>query len=194
MQYVTDHVDAAFLHQPPPRALPSSTVWRLVRARIAQRRFAILDPWMLLGLVVLGALALLYAPPIVFVVPAVLIIWRIVRGLLWLLRSVRDDMTMLREGQVITAEVRKLRPHHTLSGNIEGALIDCEIPVTPRRTYVGSVWLADGQEALHFAQQGHVEVLCLPHVPGTWRIIEDVSSQITYQRVGQAIDIPEDTA
>lgn len=192
MQYVTDHVDTAFLHQPPPRALPPSTIWRLIRARMMRRRFAILDPWMLLGMVVLGALALLHAPTILFVVPTVIIVWRVGQGMLWLLRSVRDDMAMLREGQVGIAEVRKLRPHHTPSGDIEGALIDCEIPVTPRRTYVGSVWLADGQEALHFAQQGHVEVLYLPRMPGTWRIIEDVSSQMLYQRVGPATDITED--
>ena len=191
MQYVTDYVDAAFLRQPLPRVLPRSTIWQLIRARVMRRRFAILDPWMLLGLVMLGILALFRAPSLLFVVPTVIIVWRVVRGMLWLSRSVRDDMAMLREGQVVIAEVRKLRPHHTPSGDIEGALIDCEIPVAPRRTYVGSVWLADGQEALHFAQQGHVEVLCLPRIPGTWRIIEHVSSQMLYQRVGPAAALPE---
>jgi hypothetical protein len=191
MQHVTDHVDVAFLRQPPPRVLPPHTLWDLVRTHALRRRFAFLDPWIVVGMVGLVALALLHAPSLTFVAPVALMLWRVGRGLWWLWRNVHDDMALLREGHVVTAEVRKLRPHLTLSGDIDGALIDCEIPVAPRRTYVGSVWLADGQEALHLAQQGHVEVLCLPHVPGTWRIIEDVSSQMLYQRVSPALDVHE---
>jgi hypothetical protein len=192
MQHVTDLVDAAFLRQPPPRSLPSHIMWSLVRAHARRRRFAFLDPWIVIGMVGLVALALLHAPALTFVAPVTLMLWRIGRGLWWLWRNVHDDTVLLRDGHVITAGVRKLRPHRAPGGDIEGALIDCEIPVAPRLTYVGSVWLADGQEALHLVEQGHVDVLCLPRVPGTWRIIEHVDSQMLYQRVGPAAALPDD--
>ncbi|HEU5012325.1 MAG TPA: hypothetical protein VFT66_07260 [Roseiflexaceae bacterium] len=191
MQHVTDHVDAAFLLQPPPRSLPPHTLWSLVRAHVSRRRFAFLDPLIIIGVVGLIALALFHAPWFTYAVLAILVLWRAGRGVLWLWRNVRDDSMLLREGHVVTADVRKLRPYRTPGGDIDGALIDCEIPVATRRTYVGSVWLADGREAQHLVEQGHVDVLRLPHVPGTWRIVEHVSSQILYQRVGPAAELPE---
>ena len=77
-------------------------------------------------------------------------------------------------------------------GEIDGALLACAIPVKPARTYVGSIWLADGHEALRLMHQGQLDVICLPRAPGTWRVIEPVQSQIRYDRVGPIPDIPRD--
>lgn len=190
MQHVIDHVDAAYLEQSPPRALPPSAVFSLTRSHMLRRRYAILDPRIILGVALFVALWLLGAPAFVLLVPVLIMLWQVGRGVYWLTRHVRDDVALLRKGQIITAEVQKLRPHRALNGNIEGALIDCVIAVAPRRTYIGSVWLADGQEALRLAQQGRVEVLCLPRAPGTWRIIEKPASAVLYERVGAMAEIP----
>ena len=85
-----------------------------------------------------------------------------------------------------------LRPYRTTLGAIDGALLDCAIPVAPRRTYVGSLWLANGAEALRIERQGRVEVICLPRTPGTWRVIEDVKSDIRYDRMGPIQQLPRD--
>ena len=77
-------------------------------------------------------------------------------------------------------------------GTIDGALLDCAIPVAPRRTYVGSIWLANGAEAQRLKHQGRVEVICLPRTPGTWRVIEDVKSDIRYDRMGAIQQIPRE--
>jgi len=80
--------------------------------------------------------------------------------------------------------VLRLRPHRSTSGAIDGAMLDCAIPIAPRRTYVGSIWLSNGAEAARLARQGRVEVICLPRTPGTWRVIEEVKSDIRYDRMG----------
>jgi hypothetical protein len=70
--------------------------------------------------------------------------------------------------------------------------LDCAIVVVPRRTYVGSIWFADGLEAARLSNRGRVEVICLPHAPGTWRLIEDVKSDVRYERIGPAQSIPQE--
>jgi hypothetical protein len=105
-------------------------------------------------------------------------------------RRAREDLALLREGLTIRAHVLGLRPYRTTLGAIDGALLDCAIPVAPRRTYVGSIWLSDGNEALRLARQGRIEVLCLPRTPGTWRVIESVKTDIRYDRRGPTQEIP----
>jgi len=85
-----------------------------------------------------------------------------------------------------------MRPHRNVLGEIDGALLDCAIVVAPRRTYVGSIWVADGIEAARLARQGRVEVICLPRTPGTWRLIEEIRSDVRYDRVGPMAQIPQD--
>jgi hypothetical protein len=57
---------------------------------------------------------------------------------------------------------------------------------------VGSIWVADGIEAARLARQGRVEVICLPRTPGTWRLIEEIRSDVRYDRVGPMAQIPQD--
>jgi hypothetical protein len=142
--------------------------------------------------VVLLVLFALRASTVLRLVPALLIILRLaIDGwLIW--RRLREDLALLRSGLIIRAHVLSLRPHRSTMGEISGALLDCAIPVAPRRTYMGSIWLADGAEALRLARQGRVEVLCLPRTPGTWRVIEDVKSDIRYDRMGPIQQIPQE--
>ena len=109
---------------------------------------------------------------------------------LW--RVVSEEIALLRRGLIVKAHILKLQPHRTITGEIDGALLACAIPVKPARTYVGSIWLADGHEALRLMHQGQLDVICLPRAPGTWRVIEPVQSQIRYDRVGPIPDIPRD--
>ncbi|HJZ46216.1 MAG TPA: hypothetical protein VKE41_03585, partial [Roseiflexaceae bacterium] len=125
-------------------------------------------------------------------VPVLIIVFRLAIDARQIWRHVSDDLALLRNGLTIRAHVLGLRPYRTTLGAIDGALLDCAIPVAPRRTYVGSIWLADGAEALRLERQGRLEVICLPRTPGTWRVIEDVKSDIRYDRLGPIQQIPRD--
>ena len=46
-------------------------------------------------------------------------------------------------------------------GEIDGAILACEIDVAPRRSYVGSVWLSDGTEALRLLGSQRIDVAVL---------------------------------
>ena len=76
--------------------------------------------------------------------PVLIIVIRLLIGAGYLWRQVGDDLALLRNGLTVRAHVLGLRPHRTTMGAIDGALLDCAIPVAPRRTYVGSIWLANG--------------------------------------------------
>jgi hypothetical protein len=193
MQRVTDQVDAAYLERVPPRPLRTEVMLNLLNDHLFERLSKVaLDPLLIVSVVVLLGLAIMHASPLVRLVPVLLIVARLAIEGSHVWRRVSDDLALLRDGLTIRAHVLKLRPHRSTTGEIDGALLDCAIPVAPRRTYVGSIWLADGTEALRLARQGRVEVICLPRTPGTWRVIENVKSDIRYGRVGPIQQIPQD--
>jgi hypothetical protein len=35
-------------------------------------------------------------------------------------------------------------------------------------------------------------VICLPRAPGTWRVVEDLHSEVRYDRSGPIVHVPED--
>lgn len=193
MQRVTEHVDASYLEQPPPRPLPPGVVWNLINDyTFAYPLRSLISPLLIVSCVALIALYLLRMPPIVRAIPLLIIVVHVglVGRQIW--QRVRDDLALLRHGLTIRAHVLRLRPHRSATGSIEGALLDCAIPVAARRTYVGSIWLADGAEATRLADQGRLLVLCLPRTPGTWRVIEEVRSAIRYDRMGPMQSIPQE--
>jgi hypothetical protein len=155
MQRVTDQVDSAYLERIPPRPFQSAVMLNLINDHLFERLSkTLLDPLLIISVIVLVGLVALRASPLLRVVPVVLIVARLVVAGRQVWRQVSDDMALLRSGLTIRAHVLKLRPHRTTTGEIDGALLDCAIPVAPRRTYVGSIWLADGTEALRLARQG----------------------------------------
>ena len=193
MQRVTDQVDATYLEQAPPRPIPPGVVLNLLSDHIFERPLrSWLNPLLLTGVVVLIVLFVLRASPVLRLLPSALIIgWMLIEARqIW--RQTQEDMALLRDGLMIRAHVLRLRPHCATSGAIEGAMLDCAIPIAPRRTYVGSIWLSNGAEATRLASQGRVEVICLPRTPGTWRVIEDVKSDIRYDHMGPMQEIPHE--
>ena len=193
MQRVTEQVDAAYLQQPPPRPLSPAVIVNLLSDHIFERPLkAFLDPLVVASIIVLLILFALRASTAIRLVPVLIIVFRLAIDARQIWRHVNDDLALLRNGLTIRAHVLGLRPYRTTLGTIDGALLDCAIPVAPRRTYVGSIWLADGAEALRLERQGRLEVICLPRTPGTWRVIEDVRSDIRYDRMGPIQQIPRD--
>jgi len=193
MQRVTDQVDATYLEQAPPRPVPPGVVLNLLSARIFERPLrSWLNPLLLTGVVVLVILFVLRASSLLRLFPLALIVgWMAIEARqIW--RQTRDDMALLRNGLTIRAHVLRLRPYRTTSGAIDGAMLDCAIPVAPRRTYVGSIWLSNGAEATRLASQGRVKVICVPRTPGTWRVIEDLKSDVRYDRMGPMQQIPHE--
>ena len=193
MQRVTEQVGATYLQQPPPRPLSLAIVVNLLSDHVFERPLkAFLDPLIITSIIVLLVLFALRASTAIRLVPVLIIALKLLIDARQLWRNVTDDLALLRNGLTVRAHVLGLRPYRTTMGTIDGALLDCAIPVAPRRTYVGSVWLANGAEALRIERQGRVEVLCLPRTPGTWRMIEDVKSDIRYDRLGPIQPIPNE--
>lgn len=193
MQRVTEQVDASYLEQTPPRPLPPGVVLNLINDYAFERPLrTFLNPLLISCVVVLVALYVLRANPIIRAIPLMVIIVQMALAARRIWRHVRDDLALLRDGLTIRAHVLRLRPHRSPTGDIEGALLDCAIPVAPRRTYMGSIWLSNGAEALRLANQGRVAVLCLPRTPGTWRVLEEVKSDIRYNRLGPMQAIPHE--
>jgi hypothetical protein len=193
MQRVTEQVDAAYLQQSPPRKLSPAVMVNLFSDHVFERPLkAFLDPLIIAGIITLLVLFALRASTAIRLVPVLIIVIRLLISARHLWRNVRDDLALLRNGLTVRAHVLGLRAHRTTMGVIDGALLDCAIPVAPRRTYVGSIWLANGAEALRLKRQGRIEVICLPRTPGTWRVIEDVKSDIRYDRMGVIQQIPRE--
>ena len=193
MRRVTEQVDAAYLQQFPPRRLSPVVMANLLSDHVFDRPLkAFLDPLIIAGIITLLVLFALRASTTIRLVPVLLIVIRLLISTRHLWRQVSDDLALLRNGLTVRAHVLGLRPHRTTLGVIDGALLDCAIPVAPRRTYVGSIWLANGAEAQRLNLQGRVEVICLPRTPGTWRVIEDVKSDIRYDRMGAIQQVPRE--
>jgi len=193
VQRVTDQVDADYLEQSPPRPLPPVVALNLLGDYIFERpSTTFLDPLLLVGVVTLVGMITLHAPRLLWFVPLLLILVRISIGAYRIGRRIWDDLLLLRKGLRLRAHVLHMRPHRNTMGEIDGALLDCAIVVAPRRTYVGSIWIADGIEAARLARQGRVEVICLPRTPGTWRLIEEIRSDVRYERVGPVAQIPQE--
>lgn len=194
MQRVTDQVSTVYLEQTPPRPLPDTvTLLNLIGDYLFERPIKpLLDPLLIVSVVALIILTLVRVPALLWYAALLMVLIRLGTETRLVWRHIGDDLALLRKGLIVRAHVLRLRPHRTTTGEIDGALLDCAMRVGPRRTYVGSVWLADGTEALRLERQGRIEVICLPRTPGTWRLIEEVKSEVRYDRMGPVQQIPQD--
>lgn len=193
MQRVTEQVDASYLDQPTPRPIPPGVVLNLLYDYLFERPLrAVLNPLSIACVLVLIGLYLLRASPAIRLIPVLILLAQMGMAARQIWRRVRDDLALLTNGLIVRAHVLRLRPHRSATGTIEGALLDCAIPVAPRRTYMGSIWLADATEAMRLANAGRVSVLCLPRTPGTWRVLEAIGSDIRYDRMGPVQAIPRE--
>src|SRR5690349_12742166 len=134
MQRVTEQVDAAYLQQPPPRRLSLALVVNLFSDHVFERPLtAFLDPLIIISILALLMLFALRASTIIRLVPVLIIVTRLLIDARQIWRHVSDDLALLRNGLAIRAHVLGLRPYRTTLGAIDGALLDCAIPVAPRR-------------------------------------------------------------
>ncbi|MBC8160562.1 MAG: hypothetical protein H7Z42_05010 [Roseiflexaceae bacterium] len=193
MQQVRDYVDDDFLQQSTPRPLTLEIALGVLGEHLLARPTqTVLHPLFVLSLAAIFALLLFRAPSFLLALPLGLVTGMLIIGAYRVWLRAWEDIRLLRDGLVVRAHILKLRPNRTLAGDIDGALIDCAIALTPRRTYVGSIWLVDGHEALRLLRQGRLAVLCLPRTPGTWRVLDPIASEVRYERVGPPVAIPQD--
>ncbi len=193
MRRVIDQVDASYLEQPPPRPLPPAIVLNVLGDHLFERPIGVLlDPVFIISVVALVVLGGLRVGAPLALLALLVLIGRIGLGAFQIGQRLWSDLLLLRNGLILRAHVLRMRPHRNTLGEIDGALLDCAIPVAPRRTYVGSIWLSDGIEATRLARQGRVAVLCLPRTPGTWRIIEEIRADVRYERFGPLRQLPEE--
>ncbi len=193
MQRVNQRVNSGYLNTGAPRPFPFEALPDLVLDYLVQPAFRkLLDPIIGFGLLVLLALGITHTGGLLVFLAVVLLTLRLWRDVSRMLGRIIDEIALLRYGLVVRAHVLRMRPYRSELGEIDGALFDCAIAVAPRRTYVGCVWLSDGAEAVQLAKVGRVDVLCLPLTPGTWRIVEDLRSEVRYDRRGPIAHIPVD--
>lgn len=193
MQHVNERVSASYLELPAPRPFPSDALLDLLidhLLRPALRK--LIDPVVAPALLAIMALSFLRASGWLVALVAVIIAARLAGGVRRVYGRIQDEVALLRHGLTVRAHVMHLRPYRTILGEIAGARLDCAIPVAPRRTYIGSIWLSDGTEAVEIAKRGRLTVICLPRTPGTWRVVERLSSEIRYDRMGPIERIPSD--
>jgi hypothetical protein len=183
-----DLVDRELLEAVPPRRLPRFFLPNLIGEYLLERPArAYLDP-LLIGS--LGALAVLLAlrlgpPDWIMLLLVGLLALRLSGPLLRLWRNVREDYLLLRYGVVVRAHVIGVRPCRDAAGNPAGAYLDCAIPLSRRRTSVGSVWMPDAAEALRISAAGQVPVICLARAPGTWRLRDGDGTSLRYEPARQ---------
>lgn len=193
MTRALEHVDAEYLARATPRPLPFAALPGLALACLQDRPLrAVLDIRLLAAFGTLLLLLAARAPLWLLALPALAIAWRLLAELAGVLGHLRDELALLRHGTRVQAHVLRLRPHRDALGEIDGALLYCALAVAPRRTYVGSVWLSDGTEALRLSKSGRVQVICLPRTPGTWRIVEPLQSRARYDLKYPAPELPRE--
>lgn len=193
MEQINEHVDASYLQQATPRPLTLDVLLNICGSRLLERPLqTFLHPLFVVSIAALLVLVALRLPRIYLVLPLVLVTGMLVLAGYRVARQAWADLRLLRHGLLLRAHIMKLRPNRTLAGEIEGALLDCAIAVAPRRTYIGSVWIADGNEALRLSRLGRLQVICLPRTPGTWRVVDPIRSEVRYDRVGPTVTIPTD--
>jgi hypothetical protein len=193
MQHVTERVSASYLELPAPRPFPSDALVDLLidhLLRPAVRK--LIDPVVAPALLTIAAAQLLQASGWVTALALLVIAARLAGGLRRVCGRIQDEVALLQHGLTVRAHVMQLRPYRTTLGEIAGARLDCAIPVAPRRTYIGSVWLSDGAEAVEIARRGRLTVICLPRTPGTWRVVDKLTSTVRYDRTGPIERIPQE--
>lgn len=174
MPDVLDLVEPQLLEQRPPRRLPAFFLPNLIGEYLLERPArSYFDLYLLAGLCAGIVMLLVGAPPLFWIVLLLVLALRLNRPCWRLYRSVREDYLLLRYGMVVQAHVLGVRPCRDRAGNPTGAYLDCVIPLTRKRSSVGSVWMPDTAEALRIGAAGSVPVICLANAPGSWRLKND---------------------
>jgi len=181
MPIIVNQVDSALLQQRPPRPLPPLLLLNLLGEYLIEVPLkTYIDSVVIGSLVGAIALALLHVGPLLWILLGLILLTHLATAAWKLGKQIREDMVLLKYGIVVRAHVLHLRPQYNEQGQPAGALLDCAIPTRRRRTSVGSVWLANTNEATRLAKQGRVRVICLVRAPGTWRLMESTGPEFRY--------------
>jgi hypothetical protein len=176
---ILDLVDDTLLEQRPPRRLPAMFLPNLIGEYLLERAGRAARDAILLFCVVIGG------PPLAWLLLALLLAMRLGGPLMKLSRSVREDYLLLRHGEVVQAHILGVRPCRDAAGNPAGAYLDCVIPVTRKRSSVGSVWMPDTADALRIGAVGRIPVVCLARAPGAWRLRDGDGPHLRYEPARQ---------
>jgi hypothetical protein len=192
MMRVTDRVPPAYLAYSTPRPFPVGAFLDLLGESVIEQPLRVLlQPLLIVSVLMLGVLVTLDGHWLLWVGPVGIVAAKLARAITRVLRRVRDELALLRHGLTLQAHILRLRPYRDETGEIDGALLYCAIPVAMRRTYVGTVWLSDGSEALRIARAGRMTVIALPRTPGTWRIVDELrSAHVRYDIHEPAPELP----
>jgi hypothetical protein len=178
---VLDLVDHGLLDDNPPRRLPFFFLPNLIGEYMLERplRFY-LDPIMITGTIAATVMLFVDAAPILWIMLGTILTLRAVAICWQIYRDVREDYLLMRFGVVTSAHVMGVRTCRDASGTMSGAYVDCVIPISRRRTSVGSVWMPDASEAMQIGKAGRLSVICLTRSPGAWRLREGDGPHLRY--------------
>ncbi|NNJ10721.1 hypothetical protein EKD04_010305 [Chloroflexales bacterium ZM16-3] len=185
MPDVLNLVDHGLLNHTPPRRLPFFFLPNLIGEYLLERppRFY-LDPILISGIIASVMMIFLHAPAIFWLILGTILALRVVAVCWQIYRDVREDYLLMRYGIVTSAHVMGVRTCRDAGGALSGAYVDCVIPISQRRTSVGSVWMPDASEAMRIGQVGRLSVLCLTRSPGAWRLREGDGPHLRYEPAG----------
>ncbi|NTV62298.1 MAG: hypothetical protein HGA65_02015 [Oscillochloris sp.] len=187
MPDVLDLVDRRLLNHSPPRKLPFFFVPNLLGEYLLERPPSFyFDPVLIVGVLAEVVMLLLRMESVFWVTLGLLLLLRVMAAGWKIYRDVREDYLLLRFGVVTSAHVMSVRTCRDASGEASGAYVDCVIPISRRRTSVGSVWMPDAAEALRIGQTGRLNVICLTRSPGAWRLSEGDGPHLRYDPAGVA--------
>jgi hypothetical protein len=177
-----DLVEPTLLDHEPPRRLPLFFLPNLIGEYLIERPLrTYLDPLVLAGCVGAIVMAILQVGPLLWIALLSILAVRIGRGAWRMFRDVYEDYLLMRYGVLINAHVMGVRTARNAHGDVSGAYIDCAIPLTRRRTSVGSVWFPDPAEAMRLSSAGRLPVICLARAPGAWRLRECDGPHLRYE-------------
>ncbi|MBX0327437.1 hypothetical protein K2Z83_07070 [Oscillochloris sp. ZM17-4] len=185
MPDVLDLVDHRLLDDSPPRRLPFFFLPNLIGEYMLERPPSFyLDPVLIFGLAAAVVLLFLHVDPLIWLILGLVLGLRAVAACWKIYRDVREDYLLMRHGVVTSAHVMGVRACRDAGGAPSGAYVDCVIPISRRRTSVGSVWMPDAGEATRIGQAGHLTVICLARSPGAWRLREGDGPHLRYEPTG----------
>jgi hypothetical protein len=179
---VLDLVDHGLLDDNPPRRLPFFFLPNLIGEYMLERPLSFyLDPIIITGVLAAAVMLFVSAAPILWLTLGAIIALRAVAVCWQIYRDVREDYLLMRFGVITSAHVMGVRTCRDAGGAMSGAYVDCVIPISRRRTSVGSVWMPDASEAIRIGKAGSLSVICLTRSPGAWRLREGDGPHLRYE-------------
>lgn len=166
-------LDRTLFEHEAPRRLPQDILFTLFRLHLRERSFrAYLDIPLLGGITVTLALIVFRVMRVLWIISTALVCIRLAFVVWHMSKRAREDITLLKYGKVVQAQVLGVRPCSDSEHNTNGFYLDCIIPVEQRRFSLGSAWMRDETLANRLKDMRFVPVICLPHTPGNWYLLD----------------------